>query len=112
MMTVGYLKDQIQKLLLKKSQRIVHMNFAAVDSKIWLKSNNRQLGQSADSAKAGPNQPEFVKNACGRRLVQQGDKLRFPLLCRTEYSRWDHPAMKSAAWAMTVRNGLRQLHPV
>ena len=75
---LAYLKDQIQKLFAKKSQKIVDMNFAAVDKTLenlveikypasWVESEGRE--------KAEKDEPDFVKNVMRPMLVQQGDKL-------------------------------------
>jgi len=75
---LGYLKDQIEKLFAKKSQRIVDMNVAAVDKTLehlieieypqsWAEATGRQA--------EGRNEPDFVKNVMRPMLQQQGDKL-------------------------------------
>ncbi len=75
---LGYLKDQIEKLFAKKSQRIVDMNVAAVDKTLehlieieypqsWADATGRQA--------EGRDEPDFVKNVMRPMLQQQGDKL-------------------------------------
>ena len=75
---LGYLKDQIEKLFAKKSQRIVDMNVAAVDKTLehlieieypqsWADATGRQA--------EGRDEPDFVKNVIRPILQQQGDKL-------------------------------------
>jgi pyruvate-ferredoxin/flavodoxin oxidoreductase len=75
---LGYLKDQIQKMFGKKSQKIVDMNFAAVDKTLenlveidYPESWSDATGQ----ARAGKDEPEFVQNVMRPMLEQQGDKL-------------------------------------
>ena len=75
---LGYLKDQIQQLFAKKSQKIVDMNFAAVDKTLenlveidYPASWAEATGQSA----AGKEEPDFVKNVMRPMIEQQGDKL-------------------------------------
>ncbi|MDB4442055.1 pyruvate:ferredoxin (flavodoxin) oxidoreductase [bacterium] len=75
---LGYLKDQIQHLFAKKSQKIVDMNFAAVDKTLenlveidYPASWAEATGQS----KAGKEEPDFVKNVMRPMIEQQGDKL-------------------------------------
>jgi len=75
---IGYLKDQINKMFGKKSQKIVDMNFAAVDQTL---DNLVQIQYPESWAEAG-DQPsvrkaetDFVKNVMRPILAQQGDKL-------------------------------------
>jgi len=75
---LGYLKDQIQQLFGKKSQKIVDMNFAAVDKTLenlveidYPASWAEAIGQ----AKAGREEPDFVQNVMRPMLAQRGDKL-------------------------------------
>jgi len=75
---LGYLKDQIQKLFGKKSQKIVDMNFAAVDKTLENLVEIKYPASWAESAgqqKAEKKEPDFVKNVMRPMLVQQGDKL-------------------------------------
>ncbi len=76
---LGYLKDQIQKLFGKKSQKIVDMNFAAVDKTlehlVEIKYPASWADAAAGSAAAEKDEPDFVKNVMRPMLVQQGDKL-------------------------------------
>ena len=75
---ITYLKDQIKKLFGKKSQKIVDMNFAAVDQTLenlveieYPESWAEATGKSA----AEKDEPDFVKNVMRPILAQQGDKL-------------------------------------
>jgi pyruvate-ferredoxin/flavodoxin oxidoreductase len=75
---IAYLKDQIKKLFAKKSQKIVDMNFAAVDQALdnlveieYPESWAEATGKSA----AEKDEPDFVKNVMRPILAQQGDKL-------------------------------------
>ncbi len=75
---LGYLKDQIQQLFGKKSQKIVDMNFAAVDKTL---EHLVQIdypaswAEAADHDQAEQDEPDFVKNVMRPMLAQQGDKL-------------------------------------
>jgi len=75
---ISYLKDQIKKMFGKKGDKIVNMNFAAVDNTLdnlveikcpesWASVGDQQL-----SAK---DEPEFVTNVMRPIMAQQGDKL-------------------------------------
>jgi pyruvate-ferredoxin/flavodoxin oxidoreductase len=75
---IAYLKDQIKELFAKKSQKIVDMNFAAVDQTLdnlveieYPESWAEATGKSA----AEKDEPDFVKNVMRPILAQQGDKL-------------------------------------
>jgi len=75
---IAYLKDQIKKMFGKKSQKIVDMNFAAVDQTLdnlqeveYPESWTDATGKSA----AQKDEPDFVKNVMRPILAQQGDKL-------------------------------------
>ncbi|MGD2185368.1 MAG: pyruvate:ferredoxin (flavodoxin) oxidoreductase [Desulfobacterales bacterium] len=75
---IAYLKDQIKELFGKKSQKIVDMNFAAVDQTLdnlveieYSESWAEATGKSATEKDA----PDFVKNVMRPILAQQGDKL-------------------------------------
>jgi pyruvate-ferredoxin/flavodoxin oxidoreductase len=75
---IAYLKDQIKTLFAKKSQKIVDMNFAAVDQTLdnlveieYPESWAEATGKSA----AEKDEPDFVKNVMRPILAQQGDKL-------------------------------------
>ncbi|UCD79734.1 MAG: pyruvate:ferredoxin (flavodoxin) oxidoreductase [Desulfobacterales bacterium] len=76
---LGYLKDQIQKMFGKKSQKIVDMNFAAVDKTlehlVEIKYPASWADAAAGSAAAEKDEPAFVKEVMRPMLVQQGDKL-------------------------------------
>ncbi|MGD9078630.1 MAG: pyruvate:ferredoxin (flavodoxin) oxidoreductase, partial [Desulfobacterales bacterium] len=75
---ITYLKDQIQYLFAKKSQKIVDMNFAAVDQTL---ENLEEIeypeswAEATDTATAEKDEPDFVKNVMRPILAQQGDKL-------------------------------------
>ena len=75
---IAYLKDQINKLFGKKSQKIVDMNFAAVDQTL---DNLVQIqypeswAEAADQPSARKAETDFVKNVMRPILAQQGDKL-------------------------------------
>jgi pyruvate-ferredoxin/flavodoxin oxidoreductase len=75
---IAYLKDQIQHLFAKKSQKIVDMNNAAVDQTLenlvkieypesWAEATAKSLSEK--------DEPDFVKNVMRPMLAQQGDKL-------------------------------------
>jgi pyruvate-ferredoxin/flavodoxin oxidoreductase len=75
---LGYLKDQIQNMFGKKSQKIVEMNVSAVDKTLehlieidypqtWAEATDRSVADRAE--------PDFVKNVMRPMLEQQGDKL-------------------------------------
>ena len=75
---IGYLKDQIQKMFGKKSQKIVDMNNAAVDQTLenlveieYPESWAEAVAESASER----DEPDFVKNVMRPMLAQQGDKL-------------------------------------
>ncbi len=75
---LGYLKDQIQQMFGKKSQKIVDMNFAAVDHTLEHLIEIDYPDSWADAtgqARAGKDEPEFVQNVMRPMLEQQGDKL-------------------------------------
>ncbi|MCD4804146.1 MAG: pyruvate:ferredoxin (flavodoxin) oxidoreductase [Desulfobacterales bacterium] len=75
---IAYLKDQIKKMFSKKGEKIVNMNYEAVDKtldnlveikypKSWI--------DASDSPVAATDEPDFVKNVMRPILAQQGDKL-------------------------------------
>ncbi|MGD9238296.1 MAG: pyruvate:ferredoxin (flavodoxin) oxidoreductase, partial [Desulfobacterales bacterium] len=75
---IAYLKDQIKKLFGKKSQKIVDMNFAAVDQTLdnLVKIEYPESwAQGTDTSEAKRDEPDFVKNVMRPILAQQGDKL-------------------------------------
>ena len=76
---LGYLKDQIQKMFGKKSQKIVDMNFAAVDKTlehlVEIKYPASWADAAAGSAAAAKDEPDFVKNVMRPMVLQHGDKL-------------------------------------
>ena len=75
---ISYLKDQIKKLFGKKGDKIVNMNFAAVDNTL---DNLVEIKYPESWADAGEqpvsvkDEPEFVTNVMRPILAQQGDKL-------------------------------------
>lgn len=75
---ISYLKDQIEKLFRKKGDKIVNMNFAAVDNTL---DNLVEIkcpeswGDAKDQSISVKNEPEFVTNVMRPILAQQGDKL-------------------------------------
>ncbi len=75
---ISYLKDQIKKLFGKKGDKIVNMNFAAVDNTL---DNLVEIkcpeswGDAGDQSGSVKNEPEFVTNVMRPILAQQGDKL-------------------------------------
>jgi pyruvate-ferredoxin/flavodoxin oxidoreductase len=75
---IAYLKDQIQKLFGKKSQRLVDMNFSAVDKTLEHLVEIKypqSWAEATDAQQAAKDEPEFVKNVMRPILAQQGDKL-------------------------------------
>ncbi len=75
---IAYLKDQIKKLFAKKSQKIVDMNFAAVDQTLDNLVEIEYPESWADAtakSTAEKDEPDFVKNVMRPILAQQGDKL-------------------------------------
>ena len=75
---IAYLKDQIKYLFSRKSQKIVDMNFAAVDKTL---ENLLQIdypqswAQLGDSERTTADAPEWVQEVMRPILAQQGDKL-------------------------------------
>jgi pyruvate-ferredoxin/flavodoxin oxidoreductase len=75
---LGYLKGQIQDLFGKKSQKIVDMNFAAVDKTLENLIEIDYPASWADASgqdRAGRDEPEWVQNVMRPMLEQRGDKL-------------------------------------
>ncbi|MGD9361343.1 MAG: pyruvate:ferredoxin (flavodoxin) oxidoreductase, partial [Desulfobacterales bacterium] len=75
---LAYLKDQIQQLFGKKSQKIVEMNYTAVDKTLenLVEIDYPQSwAESTDGPKASDDEPDFVRNVMRPMLAQQGDKL-------------------------------------
>jgi pyruvate-ferredoxin/flavodoxin oxidoreductase len=75
---IAYLKDQIKKLFAKKSQKIVDMNFAAVDQTLENLVEIEYPESWADATAKSTvekDEPDFVKNVMRPILAQQGDKL-------------------------------------
>jgi len=75
---ISYLKDQIKKMFGRKGDKIVNMNFSAVDNTL---ENLEQVDYPAAWADASgkssspADEPEFVTNVMRPMLAQQGDKL-------------------------------------
>jgi pyruvate-ferredoxin/flavodoxin oxidoreductase len=75
---IAYLKDQIQDLFGKKGDKIVNMNYAAVDNTL---GNLVQIDypqswlDAEDTPREKSGEPDFVKNVMRPMLAQQGDKL-------------------------------------
>ncbi len=75
---ISYLKDQIKKLFGKKGDKIVNMNFAAVDNTLDNLVEIKYLESWADAKDqqvSSKDEPEFVTNVMRPILAQQGDKL-------------------------------------
>jgi pyruvate-ferredoxin/flavodoxin oxidoreductase len=75
---IAYLKDQIKKMFAKKSQKIVDMNFGAVDQTL---DNLVEIeypeswAEATGKSEAEKDEPDFVRNVMRPILGQQGDKL-------------------------------------
>ncbi len=75
---IGYLKDQIKKMFGKKGDKIVNMNFAAVDNAL---DNLVEINYPESWVDAALTQepsaevPEFVSKVMNPMIEQQGDKL-------------------------------------
>jgi len=75
---INYLKDQIKKMFGKKGDKIVNMNFAAVDNAL---DNLVEIDYPESWAEAALPQvsseevPEFVTKVMNPMMAQQGDKL-------------------------------------
>ncbi len=75
---ISYLKDQIKKLFSKKGDKIVNMNYEAVDKAL---DNLVEIKYPKDWANAvdavceAKTEPDFVKNVMRPILAQEGDKL-------------------------------------
>jgi pyruvate-ferredoxin/flavodoxin oxidoreductase len=76
---IKYLKDQIHELFAKKSEKIVQMNWDAVDHTLDNLVEIRYPDAWGDAAGAGAKAdeelPAFVKDVMNPILAQQGDKL-------------------------------------
>ena len=75
---IYYLKDQIKKMFGKKGDKIINMNYEAVDKAI----DNlveikypKDWANAVDTAREVKEEPDFVKNVMRPILSQQGDKL-------------------------------------
>ena len=75
---IDYLKDQINKMFGKKSERLVEMNVSAVDQTL---ENLVEIAypeswaEAVDSPAGAKAEPDFVRNVMRPILAQQGDKL-------------------------------------
>ena len=75
---INYLKDQIKALFGMKGDKIVNMNYAAVDNTL---ENLVQISvpeawaDASDDPETMGDEPEFVTNVMRPMLAQQGDKL-------------------------------------
>ncbi len=75
---IGHLKNEIQKLFGKKSEKLVAMNNAAVDATM---ANLVEIkypaawAQAGHAAASGKQEPEWVREVMRPILAQQGDKL-------------------------------------
>jgi pyruvate-ferredoxin/flavodoxin oxidoreductase len=75
---IGHLKNEIQKLFGKKSEKLVTMNNAAVDATV---ANLVEINypaawaQAGEESQAGRKEPEWVRSVMRPILAQQGDKL-------------------------------------
>ncbi len=75
---IAYLKDQIKKLFGKKGDKIVNMNYAAVDNTLDNLEEIKYPASWADAEKEASEQkdePEFITKVMRPMLAQQGDKL-------------------------------------
>ncbi|MCJ7617672.1 MAG: pyruvate:ferredoxin (flavodoxin) oxidoreductase, partial [Desulfobacterales bacterium] len=73
-----YLKDQIKKMFSKKGDKIVNMNFEAVDKTLdnLIEIKYPKAWADAGDAKVlSKDEPDFVKNVLRPMVAQQGDKL-------------------------------------
>ncbi|MFH1580634.1 MAG: pyruvate:ferredoxin (flavodoxin) oxidoreductase, partial [Pseudomonadota bacterium] len=75
---ISYLKDQIKKMFSKKGEKIVNMNYEAVDKTldnlIEIKYP-KSWADAVDTPEEAKEEPDFVKNVMRPMLAQQGDKL-------------------------------------
>ncbi|MCB5942877.1 hypothetical protein LJB68_15230, partial [bacterium 210820-DFI.6.52] len=75
---VEYLKDSIKKAYGKKGEKIVNMNYKAVDAgmnalvKVTIPAN---WADAKDAVKEEVNEPDFVKNIVRPMNAQEGDNL-------------------------------------
>ncbi|MCJ7617405.1 MAG: pyruvate:ferredoxin (flavodoxin) oxidoreductase [Desulfobacterales bacterium] len=75
---IVYLKDQIKKMFSKKGDKIVNMNFEAVDKTLDNLIEIKYPKAWADAVDAkvlSKDEPDFVKNVLRPMVAQQGDKL-------------------------------------
>lgn len=75
---ISYLKDQIKKMFGKKGDKIVNMNYEAVDKAldnlVEIKYP-KDWANAVDTAVEVKEEPDFVKNVMRPILAQEGDKL-------------------------------------
>ncbi|MEN8243368.1 MAG: pyruvate:ferredoxin (flavodoxin) oxidoreductase [Thermodesulfobacteriota bacterium] len=75
---IAYLKDQIKKMFGLKGDKIVNMNYAAVDNTL---ENLERIAypdawaEATDEAAQSADEPDFVAKVMRPMLAQQGDKL-------------------------------------
>ncbi|MBT8373341.1 MAG: pyruvate:ferredoxin (flavodoxin) oxidoreductase, partial [Deltaproteobacteria bacterium] len=75
---ISYLKDQIKNMFGKKGDKIVNMNFGAVDNTLDNLVEIKYLeswSDAKDKKRDEKDEPEFVTNVMRPILAQQGDKL-------------------------------------
>jgi len=75
---INYLKGQIKALFGKKGDKIVNMNYAAVDNtldNLVEISVPESWADAADGPERAKDEPEFVTNVMRPMLAQQGDRL-------------------------------------
>jgi len=75
---ISYLKDQIKNMFGKKGDKIVNMNFGAVDNTLDNLVEIKYLeswSDAKDKKMSAKDEPEFVTNVMRPILAQQGDKL-------------------------------------
>jgi pyruvate-ferredoxin/flavodoxin oxidoreductase len=105
---IEYLKGQIKKLFSKKGDKIVQMNWDAVDGTL---ENLIEIDVPASWASATGETtakgdvPEWVSDVMQPMLAQKGDDLPVSKFTRTAFSPWPPPSMKNAAWPSTCPNG-------
>jgi len=75
---IAYLKDQIKKMFSKKGEKVVNMNFEAVDKTldnlVEIKYP-KSWADAVDTIATSKDEPDFVKNVLRPMVAQQGDKL-------------------------------------
>lgn len=76
--SIKYLKNSIEKTYIKKGQKIVDMNFAAVDKGLesLIKVDvPTEWANATDAATVEADEPDFIKNILRPMVKQEGDKL-------------------------------------